>query len=468
MAHSVPLCTGRPRALRPRCQPSPKLPSTQQPTLPPARTSSPYSARTSSPRTSSYPPQLYSHILSSLPSALPSTPSSPRTLLDLGCGPGLSTFAFVPSFSRVIGLDPSEGMARAARALVVERGVQGDVRFEVGKGEDLSALVAGSVDLAVAGGSLSLVLCNGGADDSVGQAAHWFDCQAVYRELLRVLKPGGGFAFWVRPPRSLLRGLTNEFQIGLRRVLLPPLPKTISLDPTLLRRYSRYAPLPSFLPSSRQPTLRRSLLATTRQVLRRRPSYSSPLPLSLLLRIRRLGLNDLRPNLLRPSLLPFCSSNPNFAQRNQDFPPPPPPNAPLDPLRTRSLPPHLERRTDVRRETRRGRRSCVRGAARGGDGARGDFEGGEGGGGVEDGVDGGEEGLRDANGLLFSRVLSLPARLFLFRCPLVGRFLSFLLSRHLKISREAGTRNNYDQASPDANGLGGWMRGDGGMANECR
>ena len=87
---------------------------------------------------------------------------------------------------------------------------------------------------------------------------------------------------------------------------------------------------------------------------------------------------------------------------------------------------------------------------------------------MEDGVDGGEEGLRDANGLLFSRVLSLPARLFRFRCPLVGRFLSFLLSRHLKISREAGTRNNYDQASPDMNGLGGWMRGDGGMANECR
>ncbi|ORY84174.1 S-adenosyl-L-methionine-dependent methyltransferase [Leucosporidium creatinivorum] len=133
----------------------------------------------------SYPPALYQHVLSYAPPAA----DGKGLLLDLGCGPGLSTFAFVPLFERVLGLDPSEGMVRAARGVLEQRVEKGEIdlqggkreaRFEQGKGEDLHGIVEdASVDLVVA-----------------GQAAHWFDPPKVYSELRRVLKPGGAFAFW--------------------------------------------------------------------------------------------------------------------------------------------------------------------------------------------------------------------------------------------------------------------------------
>lgn len=116
----------------------------------------------------SYPPQLYAHILSyarSSPSSLPSsTATDTRSLLDLGCGPGLSTFSFVEHFDRTMGLDPSPGMVNAARGLWGDRRKTGEivvgkkVHFEVGKGEDLGEAGGmeepvgdASVDLAVAG-----------------------------------------------------------------------------------------------------------------------------------------------------------------------------------------------------------------------------------------------------------------------------------------------------------------------------
>lgn len=103
----------------------------------------------------SYPPQLYAHILNHHGPA----PTSPRptTLLDLGCGPGLSTFEFVEGFDRVVGLDPGAGMVKAARDILGERRAGGfaegkEVRFEQGKGEELSGIVGvGEVDLVVAG-----------------------------------------------------------------------------------------------------------------------------------------------------------------------------------------------------------------------------------------------------------------------------------------------------------------------------
>lgn len=104
----------------------------------------------------SYPPALYQHILSRTGAPF----STPSTLLDLGCGPGLSTFAFASSFARVLGLDPSEGMVKAARGVMQQRVDSGElkledgkeVRFEQGQGERLQGLVENqSVDLVVAG-----------------------------------------------------------------------------------------------------------------------------------------------------------------------------------------------------------------------------------------------------------------------------------------------------------------------------
>ncbi|SCV72056.1 BQ2448_4750 [Microbotryum intermedium] len=139
-----------------------------------------------------YPPKVYQRILSIAPIASSSASSSsasgndsPSLLVDLGCGPGLSTFAFVPHFDRVLGLDPSKNMVHHANEILQgkDTSVQDKLRFAQGKGEDLTQAALGledrSVDLVVA-----------------GQAAHWFDAQTVYSQLTRVLKPGGFFVFF--------------------------------------------------------------------------------------------------------------------------------------------------------------------------------------------------------------------------------------------------------------------------------
>ncbi|KAM0749433.1 S-adenosyl-L-methionine-dependent methyltransferase [Meredithblackwellia eburnea MCA 4105] len=132
-----------------------------------------------------YPPALYHHVISAA-TPFPSPPPD-RTLLDLGCGPGLSTFSFLPHFARLIGLDPSPNMVNAANSILQEKINAGEVhkheqvQFLVGVGEDLKAVGVedDTVDLVVA-----------------GQAAHWFDTTKVYAELARVLKPGGSMVFW--------------------------------------------------------------------------------------------------------------------------------------------------------------------------------------------------------------------------------------------------------------------------------
>lgn len=105
----------------------------------------------------SYPPALYSHIVKHHGPA--PTATRPTILVDLGCGPGLSTFEFVGAFDRVIGVDPGAGMVNAARDILAEKRAGGfgqdkEVRFEQGKSEDLSAISwENEVDLVVAGQS---------------------------------------------------------------------------------------------------------------------------------------------------------------------------------------------------------------------------------------------------------------------------------------------------------------------------
>lgn len=72
--------------------------------------------------------------------------------LDVGCGPGIATFAVAQSFANTIALDPSEGMITTARSLLSKEQTKGNVRFEVSTAEDIDpALVPdGSVDLITA------------------------------------------------------------------------------------------------------------------------------------------------------------------------------------------------------------------------------------------------------------------------------------------------------------------------------
>lgn len=98
------------------------------------------------------------------------------TLLDIGCGHGLIARALSPHFHRVVASDPSAGMVEQARRMTDDA----KITFQQGHAENLSELVGpASVDMAVA-----------------GQAAHWFDHGAVWRELARAVKPGGTVAFW--------------------------------------------------------------------------------------------------------------------------------------------------------------------------------------------------------------------------------------------------------------------------------
>ena len=112
--------------------------------------------------TRQYPPQLFRHILiytnqtlSNKSLVLP----APRTLVDIGCGPGLSTFAFAPSFNKLVGIDPSAKMVDAAQDIAREKSLEladKEIEFVVGFGEDLSRFADGSVDLVVAGESSRL------------------------------------------------------------------------------------------------------------------------------------------------------------------------------------------------------------------------------------------------------------------------------------------------------------------------
>lgn len=94
----------------------------------------------------------------------------PRTILDIGCGTGRLLLAARERWpgSRLLGVDPAEGMIEQARKQVPE------AEYTVGQAEALPA----------ADGSVDLVL-------STTSFGHWADQAAGLREVARVLRPGG-------------------------------------------------------------------------------------------------------------------------------------------------------------------------------------------------------------------------------------------------------------------------------------
>ncbi|SAM83130.1 related to TMT1-trans-aconitate methyltransferase [Ustilago bromivora] len=146
----------------------------------------------------------------------PSSSSAGSSLaLDLGCGPGISTLSLLAHFDRVIGLDPSSKMVDAAitpttanlpRHLVPSasdgiKGKLGTVEYKQGYSEELSLLSDESVDLVTS-----------------GQAAHWFDYPRFWKELTRIVKPGGsvclyGYPDFFLPDFPSTRSLLNRFAL---------------------------------------------------------------------------------------------------------------------------------------------------------------------------------------------------------------------------------------------------------------
>jgi SAM-dependent methyltransferase len=90
---------------------------------------------------------------------------------DCGAGSGQATVGLVPHFARVVATDASGALLAGAPA---------DPRIEYRLAPaEASGLEPGSADLI-----------------TVAQAAHWFDLPAFYREVERVLAPGGALALW--------------------------------------------------------------------------------------------------------------------------------------------------------------------------------------------------------------------------------------------------------------------------------
>ncbi|KAF8235682.1 hypothetical protein L208DRAFT_1391973 [Tricholoma matsutake] len=94
--------------------------------------------------------------------------------VDLGCG----TDRLSP-FEKIVGVDPSLPMIRAARE--ENNKAKKHIDFVQGNAEDLKGIIAdNSVDMLVS-----------------AQASHWFDWEKVWPEAKRILRSGGTAAFWI-------------------------------------------------------------------------------------------------------------------------------------------------------------------------------------------------------------------------------------------------------------------------------
>lgn len=90
---------------------------------------------------------------------------------DSGCGNGQASVALAARFARVIATDPSANQIANADA-------RANIDFRIEPCEH-SSLADASADLV-----------------TVAQALHWFDREAYYAEVRRVLKPRGVFVAW--------------------------------------------------------------------------------------------------------------------------------------------------------------------------------------------------------------------------------------------------------------------------------
>ncbi|XP_022096064.1 putative methyltransferase DDB_G0268948 [Acanthaster planci] len=98
-----------------------------------------------------------------------------KLAVDVGCGSGQNTRPLAPYFEKVIGVDVSEAQIRAAQS--VEN--PPNVEYRKGQGESIP----------VPDSSVDLITC--------AEAVHWFDLEAFFREVDRILKPCGCVAIYM-------------------------------------------------------------------------------------------------------------------------------------------------------------------------------------------------------------------------------------------------------------------------------
>ncbi len=101
---------------------------------------------------------------------------TPDTVVDVGCGTGLSTFLWLNRALRIYGIEPSSDMRGVAEAKWEAAGRPDSLTFREGYSDDLG----------FENDSVDLVTCS--------QSFHWMNPQPTLAEFARVLRPGGVFA----------------------------------------------------------------------------------------------------------------------------------------------------------------------------------------------------------------------------------------------------------------------------------
>ncbi|XP_022096076.1 putative methyltransferase DDB_G0268948 isoform X2 [Acanthaster planci] len=118
-----------------------------------------------------WPPEIIQRSLSFLREK---NPEPFKLAVDVGCGSGQNTRPLTPYFEKIIGVDVSEAQIRAAQSLKNPPNVE----FRIGSAESI----------AVPDRSVDLITC--------AESVHWFDLDAFFREMDRILKPSGCIAIY--------------------------------------------------------------------------------------------------------------------------------------------------------------------------------------------------------------------------------------------------------------------------------
>jgi ubiquinone/menaquinone biosynthesis C-methylase UbiE len=104
-------------------------------------------------------------------------PSPLQTLVDVGCGTGLSTLPWARTAKQVIGIEPNVDMISTATRNAEVTGVR-NVRF----------VNAEAAEIPLDDGSADLITCS--------QSFHWMEPTTTLSELARVLRSGGVLAIY--------------------------------------------------------------------------------------------------------------------------------------------------------------------------------------------------------------------------------------------------------------------------------
>lgn len=100
----------------------------------------------------------------------------PRSVADVGCGTGLSSWIWLDAADHITGVEPSDDM----RAVAISKWEA------VGSPENLRFVPGLSHALNMPDGSVDIITCS--------QSFHWMEPESTLKEFARVLRPGGVFA----------------------------------------------------------------------------------------------------------------------------------------------------------------------------------------------------------------------------------------------------------------------------------